>query len=244
MYWIYSLVAIPRQKKLSHKITTTAPQIVINIPLLMQWLKIVQSEAQNTATVNTIKTKAIIAKLKVGSGIQMGLYIMGLTTSVIGTVDLFFQLGKTSLIQILHRGTQSLSAFVLGRRYITSILIRSTIGFLGRTFMMSIIFALNPWVSLGLFICQAIHELNESDEIEKWLERCRFGEFQAFFHDKKSFNYKSQQQEVEASKAILMKYEKKREEDQKERQKRELEENQPVIMPGDWQNILTYPVVP
>ena len=144
---------------------------------------------------------------------------------------------------LLHRGTQSLSAFVLGRRYITSILIRSTIGFLGRTFMMSIIFALNPWVSLGLFICQAIYELNEPDEIEEWLERCRFGEFQAFFHDKKSFNYKSQQQEVEAFKAILMKYEKKREEDQKERQKRELEENQPVIMPGDWQNILTYPVV-
>ena len=174
----------------------------------------------------------------------MGLYIMGLTTSVIGTVDLFFQLGKTSLIQILHRGTQSLSAFVLGRRYITSILIRSTIGFLGRTFMLSIIFALNPWISLGLFICQVIYELNKPDEIEDWLERCRFGRFQGSTDHDELSRYKSQQQEVEAFKAILMKYEKEWEKAQQEREQIEMQKNQPVITSGDWQNILTYPVIP
>ena len=177
--------------------------------------------------------------------IEKGFYIIGLTTSVIGTVDLFFQLGKTSLIQILHRGTQYLSAFVLGRRYITAIVIRTTIGFLGRSFMLSIILALNPWISLGLFICQVIYELNKPDEIEKWLERCRFGRFQGPppLHNESS-RYKSQQQEVEAFKAILMKYEKEWEEAQQERQQIEMQKNQPVIMPGDWQKISTYPVFP
>lgn len=166
-------------------------------------------------------------------------YWMGFISAIVSTVDILLQLGKKSLLQITDTSLKLITT-ALVEKYILGRLV----SYVGRGVMLLFIIALNPWVSLGLFICQAIYELNEPDEIEEWLERCRFGEFQAFFHDKKSYNYKSQQQEVEAFKAILMKYEKEWVEAQQERQQIEMQKNQPVITSGDWQNILTYPVVP
>ena len=85
-----------------------------------------------------------------------------------------------------------------------------------------------------------IYEFNKPNEIEEWLERCRFGEFQGGLHEKRYYRYKSQQEEVEALKAILMKYEKEWEEIQQERQQREIEKNKPVFTSGDWGTIFTH----
>lgn len=168
------------------------------------------------------------------------LHWVSYATTVIGTVDIFFQLGKTSLVQMVKRGTQSFSALVLGRSYIMAIITQTTIGFIGRTFMLIMMLALNPWISLGLFICQFIFDLNKPDEIEEWLERSRFGEFQGGLHEKRYYRYKSQQEEVEALKAVFMKYEKEWEEAQQERQRREIEKNKPVFTSGDWGTIFTH----
>ncbi len=168
---------------------------------------------------------------------EKAFYWMGFISAIVSTVDIFLQLGKRSLLQITDTSIKLITQAVAKK------LILGRIVFLaGRGVMLLFILALNPWVSLGLFICQAIYEYTKTDEIEKWLERCRFGEFQGFFHPEKSSNYKSQQQEVEAFKAILMKYEKKWEEDQQEQQKRELEENhQQVFTPSELATIFTYP---
>ena len=170
---------------------------------------------------------------------EKAFYWMGFISAIVSTVDIFLQLGKKSLLQITDTSFKLITT-ALVKKYI----LRGVVLFVGRGVMLLFIFALNPWISLGLFICQAIYELNKPDEIEEWLECCRFGRFQGPppLHNESS-RYKSQQQEVEAFKAILMKYEKEWEKAQQERQQIERQKNQQVIMPGDWQKILTYPVV-
>ena len=113
------------------------------------------------------------------------------------------QLGKKSLLQIADT---SLKLITLAA--VESFILNRLVFIVGRGVMLLFILALNPWISLGLFICQFIFDLNKLDEIEEWLERCCFGEFQGGLHEKRSSRYIPQQQEVEALKAILMKYEK------------------------------------
>lgn len=160
---------------------------------------------------------------------------MGFLTAIVSAVDLFLQLGKKSLLQITNLSLQLIISTVVKNFFLGELVIN-----VGRSAMLVFILALNPWVSLGLFICQLIYEFNKPDEIEEWLERCRFGEFQGGLHEKRSSRYESQQQEVEALKAILMKYEKEWEEIQQERQRREMEKNQPVFTAGDWGTIVNH----
>lgn len=170
---------------------------------------------------------------------EKAFYWMGFISAIVSTVDIFLQLGKRSLLQITDTCLKLITQAVAKKAILGGLVFIA-----GRGVMLLFILALNPWINLGLFICQAIYELNKPDEIEEWLERCRFGEFQGGLHEKRSSRYESQQQEVEAFKAILMKYEKEWEKAQQERQQIEMQKNQPVITSGDWQNILTYPVVP
>ncbi len=168
---------------------------------------------------------------------EKAFYWMGFISAIVSTVDILLQLGKRSLLQITDTSLKLITTALVKKFILTRLAF-----YVGKSVMLLFIFALNPWVSLGLFICQAIYELNEPDEIEEWLERCRFGEFQGGLHEKRSSRYESQQQEVEAFKAILMKYEKEWEEAQQERQKRELEENhQQVFTPSELATIFTYP---
>ena len=159
----------------------------------------------------------------------------GFLTAIVSAVDLFLQLGKKSLLQITNLSLQLIISTVAQKYFLGELVIN-----VGRSAMLVFILALNPWVSLGLFICQLIYEFNKPNEIEEWLERCRFGEFQGGLHEKRYYRYKSQQEEVEALKAILMKYEKEWEEIQQERQQREIEKNKPVFTSGDWGTIFTH----
>ena len=170
---------------------------------------------------------------------EKAFYWMGFITAIVSTVDIFLQLGKRSLLQITDTCLKLITTALVKKFILTRI-----IWAVGKSVMLLFIFALNPWISLGLFICQAIYELNKPDDIEEWLECCRFGRFQSYPHYNESSRFKSQQQEVEAFKAILMKYEKEWEKAQQEREQIEMQKNQPVITSGDWQNILTYPVIP
>ena len=145
------------------------------------------------------------------------------------------QLGKKSLLQITN-----LSLKLITLAVVENLILNRLVFIVGRSVLLLFILALNPWISLGLFICQAIYEFNKPDEIEEWLERCRFGEFQGGLHEKRSSRYVSQQQEVEALKAILMKYEKEWDQIQQERQQREIEKNKPVFTSGDWGTIFNH----
>ena len=167
--------------------------------------------------------------------IEKNFYIIGLTTSIISVVDIFLQLGKKSLLQITDTSLKLITLAVVDKFFL-----RGLVFIVGRSVMLLFVLALNPWVSLGLFICQAIYEFNKPDEIEEWLERCRFGEFQGGLHEKRSSRYESQQQEVEALKVILMKYEKEWDKIQQERQQIEIEKNKPVFTSGDWGTIFNH----
>lgn len=162
-------------------------------------------------------------------------YIIGLTTSIISAVDLFLQLGKKSLLQITNLSLKLITSAVAQKYFLGAL-----VYYVGKSVMLLFILALNPWISLGLFICQLIYEFNKPDEIEEWLERCRFGEFQGGLHEKRSSRYVSQQQEVEALKAIFMKYEKEWDKIQQERQQIEIEKNKPVLTSGDWGTIFNH----
>ena len=162
-------------------------------------------------------------------------YIIGLTTSIISAVDLFLQLGKKSLLQITNLSLKLITSAVAQKYFLGAL-----VYYVGKSVMLLFILALNPWISLGLFICQLIYEFNKPDEIEEWLERCRFGEFQGGLHEKRSSRYVSQQQEVEALKAIFMKYEKEWDKIQQERQQIEIEKNKPVFTSGDWGTIVNH----
>ena len=167
--------------------------------------------------------------------IEKNFYIIGLTTSIISVVDIFLQLGKKSLLQITDTSLKLITLAV-----VENLILNRVVFIVGRSVMLLFILALNPWVSLGLFICQAIYEFNKPDEIEEWLERSRFGEFQGGLHEKRSSRYESQQQEVEALKVILMKYEKEWDKIQQERQQIEIEKNKPVFTSGDWGTIFNH----
>ena len=162
---------------------------------------------------------------------EKAFYWMGMITSIVSTVDIFLQLGKKSLLQITNTSLKLISTALVKKFILTRIAIS-----VGKSVMVLFIYALNPWISLGLFICEAIYEWTKPDEIEKWLERCRFGELQAGYS---SYRYESQQQEVVALKAIFMKYEKEWEKREQERKQREYEENNPVPN-GGWETIFNY----
>ena len=166
---------------------------------------------------------------------EKAFYWMGFISAIVSTVDIFLQLGKRSLLQITDTCLKLITQTVVKK-----VILGGLVFIAGRGVMLLFIFALNPWISLGLFICQAIYELNKPDEIEEWLERCRFGEFQGGLHHKRSSRYESQQQEVEALKVIFMKYEKEWNQIQQERQQREMEKNQPVFTSGDWGTIVNH----
>ncbi|WP_334323897.1 T6SS effector BTH_I2691 family protein [Gilliamella apicola] len=167
--------------------------------------------------------------------VEKAFHWLGLITAIVSAVDLFLQLGKKSLLQVTNLSLQLIISTVFKNFVLGELVIHA-----GRGVMLLFILALNPWISLGLFICQLIYEFNKPDEIEEWLERCRFGEFQGGLHEKRSSRYVSQQQEVEALKAILMKYEKEWDQIQQERQQREIEKNKPVFTSGDWGTIFNH----
>ena len=162
---------------------------------------------------------------------EKAFYWMGMITSIVSTVDIFLQLGKKSLLQITNTSLKLISTALVKKFILTRIAISA-----GKSVMVLFIYALNPWISLGLFICEAIYEWTKPDEIEEWLERCRFGKLQAGYS---SYRYESQQQEVVALKAIFMKYEKEWEKREQERKQREYEENNPVPN-GGWETIFNY----
>ena len=162
---------------------------------------------------------------------EKAFYWMGMITSIVSTVDIFLQLGKKSLLQITNTSLKLISTALVKKFILTRIAIS-----VGKSVIVLFIYALNPWISLGLFICEAIYEWTKPDEIEKWLEACRFGKFQAGLNPSR---YESQQQEVEALKAIFMKYQKEWEKREQERRQREYEKNNPVPN-GSWETIFNY----
>ena len=162
---------------------------------------------------------------------EKAFYWMGMITSIVSTVDIFLQLGKKSLLQITNTSLKLISTALVKKFILTRIAIS-----VGKSVIVLFIYALNPWISLGLFICEAIYEWTKPDEIEEWLERCRFGKLQVGYS---SYRYESQQQEVVALKAIFMKYEKEWEKREQERKQREYEENNPVPN-GGWETIFNY----
>ena len=167
--------------------------------------------------------------------VEKAFHWLGLITAIVSAVDLFLQLGKKSLLQITNTSLKLITRTVLQK-----IFLRGVVLLAARSVMLLFVLALNPWISLGLYICQVIYEFNKPDEIEEWLERCRFGEFQGGLHEKRSSRYESQQQEVEALKAIFMKYEKEWDKIQQERQQIEMEKNQPVFTSDDWGTIVNH----
>lgn len=167
--------------------------------------------------------------------VEKAFHWLGLITAIVSAVDLFLQLGKKSLLQITNTSLKLITRTVLQK-----IFLRGVVLLAARSVMLLFVLALNPWISLGLYICQVIYEFNKPDEIEEWLERCRFGEFQGGLHEKRSSRYESQQQEVEALKAIFMKYEKEWDKIQQERQQIEIEKNQPVFTSDDWGTIVNH----
>lgn len=167
--------------------------------------------------------------------VEKAFHWLGLITAIVSAVDLFLQLGKKSLLQITNTSLKLITRTVLQK-----IFLRGVVLLAARSVMLLFVLALNPWISLGLYICQVIYEFNKPDEIEEWLERCRFGEFQGGLHEKRSSRYESQQQEVEALKAIFMKYEKEWDKIQQERQQIEIEKNKPVFTSDDWGTIVNH----
>ena len=177
------------------------------------------------------------------------IYWMDFITTTIYTVDLFLRLGKTSLLQITNTSYKLIASSVAKR-----LLLRSIVTFIGGRLILLFMLALNPWISVGLLLCQFIFDSKEPDEIDKWLERCRFGNFQDVLHilaqkgGYKSYEaerykshekerYKSQQEEVEALKEIFMEYERKSAEIEQERRQKEYENNATKFTAEEWKSI-------
>ena len=77
---------------------------------------------------------------------------MGFITAIVSAVDIFLQLGKKSLLQITDTSLKLITTAVVKKFILTRLVF-----YVGKGVMLLFILALNPWISLGLFICQAIY---------------------------------------------------------------------------------------
>ncbi|OCG22152.1 T6SS effector BTH_I2691 family protein [Gilliamella sp. App4-10] len=168
---------------------------------------------------------------------QKTLYYASLFTLIVSTTDLFLQMGKTSLIKIMERGIQSLATLS-----VKFVLTRSVTFLTGRALLLITALALNPWVSLGIFLLQLYFELTKDDDIEEWLKRCRFGSAQNWGNSKYSSRYKSSKEEIAALQAIFKKYEDELAEYYAEQEQKRIKENMPVFSSSDWQIIDNWPI--
>jgi hypothetical protein len=164
------------------------------------------------------------------------LYYASLFTLIVSTTDLFLQMGKTSLIKIMDRGIQSLVAIFVKRAFVKSAIMLG-----GKALISLIALALNPWVSLGIFLLQLYFELAEDDDIEKWLRRCRFGNGQYIGDYDFRYRFNSSKQEIAALQAIFKKYEDQLAEYYAEQEQKRNKENTPVFTASEWQNIYNWP---
>ncbi|WP_392561852.1 T6SS effector BTH_I2691 family protein [Orbus sturtevantii] len=170
------------------------------------------------------------------SATEKGLSVLSYITEIIGTVDLFFQLGKTSLIEFVNTKLililSSLKSAYL-RVFVTLFTERFLMGFL--------LIAINPWVSLGIFLIQLLIELNKDDDMQIWLRRCRFGKAQLRLDRDYDDRYLSSEQEVKELKAIFEKFQQQTAEYQTEQDAIEAKARQKeinsLVSPSDWQNL-------
>ena len=162
------------------------------------------------------------------------LYWVSFGASVIGTIDLFLQLRNSSLKLVMERsvqflGTQLVSKLFLGR--VAFGIVKSLISLT--------ILALNPWFSLGIFLLQLILALSEKDDIEKWLERCRFGKLQSDF-EKRFESYKTIEEEVKAMEAIFHKFNKEIAQSIEAQRLSEIRRHAITITSDDWSNLINF----
>jgi hypothetical protein len=167
---------------------------------------------------------------------QKTLYYTSLFTLIVSTTDLFLQMGKTSLITIMDRGLKSLCFLLVDKIFINAFVFST-----GRVLISIIALALNPWVSLGIFLLQLYLELAEDDDIEKWLRRCRFGKGQNIEDYDFAYRFNSPEKEIEALQAIFKKYEEQLAEYYAEQEQKRIKENMPVFSSSDWQTIYNWP---
>lgn len=166
---------------------------------------------------------------------EVGLHDINLFSSFVSTVDLFLQMGKTSLIQVLDRGVASLGTLLAKRTLIGSFV---TLG--GRLTISVIALALNPWITLGIFFIQLVITLNKPDDMQKWLTSCCFGKGQNGLHDEHYYRYKTSKEEMDALEAIFEKYQQELEEYYAEQEAERAKRETPVIT-GPWP-VFTYPI--
>ena len=136
-------------------------------------------------------------------GLDKFFYYSTLFIGAVSTFDLFFQLGKSSLIQVVNRSFLFLASQLAKKLIILDALIL----FGGRAILTILAIALNPWITIGLFLFQLYYELNKPDEIEKWMNLCRFGQSQIYGESDHFERYKTLEDEVTALKAIFEKFE-------------------------------------
>lgn len=168
---------------------------------------------------------------------QKRLYYASLFTLIVSTTDLFLQMGKTSLITIMERGVLSLTTLS-----VKFVLTRSVTFLTGRALLLITALALNPWISLGIFLLQLYFELAEDDDIEKWLRRCRFGRGQNIADYDFDYRFNSSKEEIAALQAIFKKYEDELAEYYAEQEQKRIKENMPVFSSSDWQIIYNWPI--
>ncbi|MCX8727952.1 hypothetical protein [Gilliamella sp. B2838] len=160
-----------------------------------------------------------------------------LFTGAVSTFDLFFQLGKSSLIQVLDRGI----VFLINQ-LTTQILIRSIVVYGGRALLSILAVALNPWISIGLFLFQLYYELNKPDEIEEWMNLSRFGQSQIYGESGHFERYKTLEDEVTALKAIFEKFKQQLQDYYAEQERERYErEGQYSLSASEWQILINPP---
>lgn len=146
-------------------------------------------------------------------------------------------MGKTSLIKIIDRGFKSLCFLLVDKIFINAFVFST-----GRILISIIALALNPWVSLGIFLLQLYLELAEDDDIEKWLRRCRFGKGQNIADYDVAYRFNSSEKEIVALQVIFKKYEDQLAEYYAEQEQKRIKENMPVFSSSDWQIIYNWPI--
>ncbi|WP_392552174.1 T6SS effector BTH_I2691 family protein [Orbus wheelerorum] len=135
------------------------------------------------------------------SAMEKGLYWASYSAEIIATLDLFLQLGKTNLIEVLNKRLLLVGS-LLATTYVKSAIALT----FERILMGAILFALNPWINLGLFFIQLVIEFNKEDDMQIWLRRCRFGQAQLGLDRDNGAHYTSSEQEVTELKAIFEKF--------------------------------------
>ena len=171
-------------------------------------------------------------------GVEKTLYYVSFFSLIVSTIDLFLQMGKTSLLQLVDRGIATLAALLLERS-----LIRFAITTVGRICISLFALALNPWIALGIFLIQLAIELNKPDDMQVWLTHCCFGIGQDVFNSEYYHRYKTAEVEMKALEAIFKKYEQALKEYYDEQAAERAKRETPVFTPGEWQVLRNPPFI-